>query len=143
MSEDLKVFGKTYSGVTGIQAKDLSGNNIKYFPLSEIGSFTPTTDTQSCSIELGSDSFRLVCFWLSSTSSSPLNNSKRVQYSRVFKIDSGTIQRIMGVYSNASGASWTGVETTGNDSSTFSNGILTINCNYLIAGCTYNWIAVP
>lgn len=30
MSEDLKVFGKTYSGVTGIQAKDIDGLNILF-----------------------------------------------------------------------------------------------------------------
>lgn len=30
MSEELKVFGKTYSGVTGIQAKDTDGNIIEY-----------------------------------------------------------------------------------------------------------------
>ena len=30
MSEDLKVFGKTYSGVTGIQAKDTDGLNVLF-----------------------------------------------------------------------------------------------------------------
>lgn len=58
MSDDLKVFGKTYSGVTGIQAKDINGNNISYFNGGggdydvATGTVTPSANGKTISVDV-------------------------------------------------------------------------------------------
>lgn len=110
----------------------------------ESGSFTPATNTQQYSINLNSDTYKLVVYWLSPDSPTALNHSLRVDYCKGFRLNAGALSRLFGIYSNAGGSSWSGaLTTTGSESSTFANGVLTIKGNYLIAGCTYNWVAVP
>ena len=55
MSEDLKVFGKTYSGVTAIQAKDINNEIIMYISGISVksGSITPTERVSSITFDCG------------------------------------------------------------------------------------------
>ena len=137
-SKTIRTAGKFCEADIGVEyVKPSGGSGV------ESGSFTPASNSQQHAINLNSDTYQLVAYWLSPDSPTALNNSLRVDYCKGFRLNAGVLSRLWGIYSNAGGTSWAGALTPGSDSSVFANGVLTIKGNYLIAGCTYNWVAVP